>query len=144
MQQPTPVETDAPAQRGDTGYAPITVPARALGGEMLRYLADVVASQVQESGISPEQAAAIGETTAEQVRDKFGGQVLYVSKGSSLKARQRWGRIWAEFNGTNHAELASKYGMGVQGIYRVLAIMRAEFRRTSQPDLFNPQPEDKT
>ena len=109
-----------------------------LGAEMLRELADIVTQQLLQSVLQadPERAEAIGMSAAEHVREHFGGQVVYVPKDAAFKTKQRWQVMWNEFTGHNHPQLARKFGMGVHGVYRVLAIMRAEHRRRAQPDLF--------
>ena len=84
----------------------------------------------------PERAEAVGLSAAEHVREHFGGQVVYVPKDAAFKTKQRWQVMWNEFTGHNHADLARKFGMGVHGVYRVLAIMRAEHRRRAQADMF--------
>lgn len=104
--------------------------------EVLRDLARIVTRHLVACDLDAARAEAIAESTAEEVREHFGGQIVYIAKGTSLKTHQRWERMWADFTGHNHADLARKYGMGVHGVYRVLAIMRAEHRRRAQPDLF--------
>lgn len=118
------------------GHTTVNAGPDAAYPELLRDLAQLVAQAVQEAGIESARAAAIGETAAEHVRDAFGGQVVYVPKGAAFATRQRWERIWQDFTGHNHNELAAQYGMGVHGIYKVLAIMRAEHARRAQPDMF--------
>jgi Mor family transcriptional regulator len=101
---------------------------------VLADLADHVTRQLQDAGIDRDRATAIGASAAEHVREVHGGQLVYFPKGAGFSARKRWDEIWAAFDGRNHAELAYRFGMGVQGIYRVLAIKREEARQ--QPGLF--------
>lgn len=110
--------------------------------ELLRELAGIVSRHLVACDLDTQRAEAIAESTAEEVREHFGGQIVYIAKGTSIKTRQRWQRMWDDFTGHNHAELAMSYGMGVHGVYRVLAIKRAEHRRRAQPDLFKGPDED--
>lgn len=118
--------------------APVAAEGDAAYPELLRDLAGIVKHELLQCGldIEAEQAEAVSLNVAETVREHFGGQVIYVPKGAAFKTKQRWEQMWTEFTGHNHADLARRYGMGVHGVYRVLAIMRAEHRRRAQPDLF--------
>lgn len=99
-----------------------------LGREVLIEISDVVAETLKKAGVEPELAKAAGETALEEVRDRFGGQVVYIPKDQLQRTKKRWAEIWNEFNGQNHAELARKHGMGVHAIYRILQTMRRQVR----------------
>lgn len=109
---------------------------------LIRELAGLVELQLREVGIAPSIAAAISESAAEHVREHFGGVPNYWSKGSTMRQRRRRARMWAEFNGNNHAELARRYGVCLQQMYRALAIARAEHTSRVQPGLFDKPAED--
>lgn len=102
---------------------------------LLTELAQLIGQKLGEIGIEPERAAAIGQTVAEHVRQHYGGQLVYITKGASFETRQRWQAMWRDFRGDNHAELARKYGMNIKQVYRVLALMAAEHRKRAQPEL---------
>lgn len=104
--------------------------------EMLRELAEVAERELCNVGVEPAYAAAVAETLAEHVRERFGGTPVYWAKGESMRQRRRRARMWAEFTGRNHAELARRYGVCLQQVYRSLAISKAEWRRASHRDLF--------
>ncbi|HIF9532283.1 TPA: Mor transcription activator family protein [Photobacterium damselae] len=66
----------------------------------------------------------------------FGGVQFYLPRGSQLDIAVQNLKIWNEFKGNNVKELARKYEVSEQHIYRILAKMRkSEFKRT-QYDLF--------
>lgn len=104
--------------------------------ELLRDLADLVASKLVEAGIERERAAAVGETVIEEISVLHGGRQFYLAKNCSVKARRRWLQLWEDFTGRNQAELSATYGMNIKQVYRVLAIVREEKRRAG-PDLFS-------
>lgn len=108
--------------------------------ELLRDMAVIVECKLTEAGLEAERAAVIAMNVIEEVRDHFGGQMLYMPKGLQWERRRVWQAMWQEFDGRNHAQLADKFGMNVVGVYRVLAIMRAEHRKRVQIDLFAAPP----
>lgn len=104
--------------------------------ELLRDMAVIVERKLSEAGLETARAAAIAMQVIEEVREHFGGQMLYMPKGQQWERRRVWQAMWLAFDGRNHAWLADKFGMNVVGVYRVLAIMRAEHRKRVQPDMF--------
>jgi len=107
---------------------------------LLRELAEVVQGELERVDVPAERAAAIAETAAEHVRERFGGQPMYWPKGHTMRAKRRRAAMWADFNGKNHIELAQKYGMCVQQVYKALAQARIEHTGRTQGDLFNGMP----
>ncbi|MFG6462291.1 Mor transcription activator family protein [Roseateles sp. DXS20W] len=106
---------------------------------VLRELAELVQGELIKVDVPAERAAAIAETAAEHVRERFGGQPVYWPKGHTMRAKRRRAAMWADFTGNNHIELAQKYGMCVQQVYKALAAARIEFLGKAQGDLFNAQ-----
>ena len=107
--------------------------------EMLRELAEVAERELCNVGIDPTHAAAVAETLAEHVRERFGGTPVYWAKGESMRQRRRRARMWDEFNGRNHAELSRRYGICLQQVYRSLAISKAETAARLQRGLFEAE-----
>ncbi|RQO63143.1 hypothetical protein DBR47_00795 [Paucibacter sp. KBW04] len=106
---------------------------------LLRELAEVVEGELKNIGIELNYASAVAETVAEHVRERFGGQPNYWPKGNTLRQRQRRAAMWADFTGNNHVELATKYGVCVQQVYRMLATARAESTARTQRGLFEDE-----
>ncbi len=66
---------------------------------------------------------------AEHLSDEIGGQMWYIAK-SSAASGERNQRIYAEFNGRNHQQLAKKYNLTQMRIYQIVAAMQDdEFAR---------------
>ena len=107
---------------------------------LIRELAEILMQQLRQADIDPAAAAAASEAAAEYVREHFGGQPLYWAKGETMRQRRVRERMWAEFNGRNHSDLARKYGICLQQVYRRLKISQAEelARRQGQLDLGEP------
>jgi Mor transcription activator family len=66
---------------------------------------------------------------AEHLSDEIGGQMWYIAK-SNAASGERNQRIYAEFNGRNHQQLAKKYNLTQMRIYQIVAAMQEdEFAR---------------
>lgn len=68
-----------------------------------------------------DQAPRIARNLSDHLADAWGGQQLYVPMDIS----RRNARIFAEFTGDNHADLAAKYHMGIHNIYSIISAERA-------------------
>lgn len=104
--------------------------------ELLADLADQVGLKLAESGVDVGKAAEIGWAVAEHVREHWSGQSLYLSKGERYRLSVRDRKIFAAFNGRNHAELARQHGLTVMRIYQIVKIARAELIAKQQTTLF--------
>lgn len=93
---------------------------------------------------SEKTALACARALVECLFLNFRAQSMYVPTRDikDTKALQsRYERIWADFNGHNHNELACKYRLSVQRIYAIINRMRAVCVRQRQRDLF-PVPDE--
>lgn len=106
------------------------------GVELLSDLADRIAMKLSELGIDPDRAADISQAVSDDMAGHWGGQLVYFPKGmySILSKRDR--QIYADFSGHNHDELAEKYGVCVQTIYRIVKLMRRASITDLHDDLF--------
>ncbi len=71
-------------------------------------------------------AKVIGVANAIRLAEVEGGLPLYMPKADEINAFIRNRRIRAEFDGSNHAALARKYGLTVRWIYEIIS--------TGEPD----------
>lgn len=104
--------------------------------ELLADLADKLTEILVRRGIERDKAKEIGREAAEFVRTEWGGQLVYVPKGTLFALTQRDMEIWEAFNGHNHADLARKHGVTLQRIYQIVAAMREQEIRRRQGNLF--------
>lgn len=112
-----------------------------LGPELLHSIEDEVKAELvrllsRRGDISPEERERIGESLGRFLADflslSWGGQLVYFPKDSKRRATM----MYAEFDGGNHADLARKYGVCVQTVYRVIKQERAA-RRMRQCSLLD-------
>ena len=100
---------------------------RSKGPELLTDLADQCARILQETaGLEQDKAEQTGREIANRMATHWGGQNIYFPMGLSYKLSQRDRLIFADFDGTNHGELARKYGVSLQWIYKIVKNMRQE------------------
>ncbi|NKC21609.1 MULTISPECIES: Mor transcription activator family protein [Pseudoalteromonas] len=103
---------------------------------MLLAIFEVVTRGVADV-VGAEQAGQIGREAVDRVRHTFGGENVYVCKGVSLDTILKHNKIWSEFTGDNHVELAKKHGYSVQWIYEVVRTMNQLKTDEVQGDLFD-------
>lgn len=65
-----------------------------------------------------ENKEEIAINVLEKIASNFSGQIIYVSQRFFTYLRNN--QIKSEFNGRNHAELALKYNISVQWIYKIV------------------------
>jgi Mor family transcriptional regulator len=107
------------------------------GPELLVDLADQIAVALKETlRLTGEQALQIGREIAERMAGHWGGQNVYFPMGLSYKLSQRDRQIFDEFNGTNHSDLARKYVVSLQWIYKIVKAVRQEEMARRQGDMF--------
>lgn len=110
--------------------------AEATYPELLQDLADQVAIKLVEHGIDMEKAADIGFSSAEFIREHWGGQPLYIPRGAQYEFSMRDMQVFERFNGHNHAALAREYNLSVMRIYQIVKAVRAELIKKRQGALF--------
>lgn len=106
-------------------------PATALLTDLAENLAHYAKARLNAS---PVDAKAFGEEAAVFIADLWGGQVIYIPKDMAGRIRSRDSKIYAEFSGENHAELARKYKLSFQHIHRIIKKER-ERRSVKQHNL---------
>ncbi|MCU7846695.1 MAG: DNA-binding protein [Candidatus Thiodiazotropha sp. (ex Lucinoma kastoroae)] len=96
-------------------------PFRGAGSEILNdiygHAADVLVHQPE---LSKTSASKISREIVDRLRSIFGGQLLYFPKGVQGDLTERDEIMLSEFNGKNHKDLAKKYGLSLQQVYRRL------------------------
>jgi Mor family transcriptional regulator len=101
---------------------------RHLGKELLQDLADKLAKQAQDSlGVSEAKAKSFAEEAAAALADDWGGQNIYIPMDQVGRRSQRNTQLYREFRGDNAPELAQRYGLSVQCVYRIIKAMRAAY-----------------
>ncbi|PLY02751.1 MAG: transcriptional regulator [Desulfuromonas sp.] len=106
------------------------------GVSLLLTIADAGQEALVEAGIAPEIARAAALKAADRVRERHGGEQLYIPKGVAIALSERDWEIWREYNGSNSFVLAKKHKLTERQIYNVISRCRAEHDRRNQMPLF--------
>ena len=83
-----------------------------------------------------ELAKQIGIEVAGHIAQMWGGEVIYIPRNLILLLSERDRKIFNEFNGTNHRELARKYNVSMQWIYQIVKRVTKEEIARRQFDMF--------
>lgn len=107
------------------------------GSEFLDSLAGIVAQSLGELvAMDGDTAAAVADQVAADVAAKCGGSLLYIGTGYRQKVLSMHRRMYADFTGSNQAELARRYGVSIVWAYKILKRMRKQEIAERQLTLF--------
>ncbi|ENV08311.1 hypothetical protein F966_02985 [Acinetobacter higginsii] len=107
------------------------------GNALLLDLRDQAKKLFGEANIDPEKSAQIANELMYIIAKHWGGQSLYVVKADGFLADERDLKIYNEFDGHNHSELATKYDLSAVYIYRIVKRMFELEKSRKQFDLFD-------
>lgn len=107
------------------------------GKALLQDLREFTCRLLQEhQAVDSASAAQLSNELMFQISQHWGGQSVYIIKDNIFLADERDIQIHQECNGQNHSELAKKYKISVQYVYRIVKRMNERERQRMQPDLF--------
>lgn len=113
--------------------------AQGAAGDLLKALADHVAETAKQTlEVDDDLAEALGHEVATLMAQVWGGQQLYMPKGVCLQASKLHQKIYDDWTGRNHREVARKHNVSLQFVYRVVKRIRAATIALNQHDLFAP------
>lgn len=101
--------------------------------EILAEMVASLAAVLVKHGLDAISANEAAMSATESVRSVFAGQLLYIPRGLSFDISERDEKIYALFDGKNISELAKKFNLSVQHVYRILAKCRASTKSSNQP-----------
>ncbi|MBE8397905.1 DNA-binding protein, partial [Leptospira borgpetersenii serovar Hardjo-bovis] len=81
------------------------------------HASQVLIESMNIDSASPQNA---GQAIADRMLRIWGGQSIYFPKGISVRASERDYQIYSECDGRNYAELAKKYNLTLQWIYKIV------------------------
>lgn len=111
--------------------------------ELLNDLADLVGrTVVDQLGLTAEQAAELGLEVAQAFCGEFGGQVVYIPVGYSLKIDQRDRDLYAAYlkAGRDIHAAAKAAGVSIHTAYRRVKLIETREFHERQPGLFEAPP----
>lgn len=93
--------------------------------EFLAAIAMEVTKELIAAGMGEDAAIDIGLRCAERTRRSFGGEHVYITKGSCFTRANRDKKILNDFDGTNRLQICREHGISEQRFYQILAAERA-------------------
>ncbi|MCU7842174.1 MAG: DNA-binding protein [Candidatus Thiodiazotropha sp. (ex Troendleina suluensis)] len=105
--------------------------------ELLADLADHTSAILHElTSLDETLIERIARELIDRQRHNWGGQQVYFPKCNSLEVAERDLQMYADFNGTNHDELARKYDISTVQVYKRLRLVHEAEITKNQGDLF--------
>lgn len=83
-----------------------------------------------------QKAVEVSKKLTYHLTRNWGGQLIYFPKNHAGRITERDMQVYRDFNGKNHAELAVRYDLTVQHIYRIVKEVGMAERAKRQTDLF--------
>ncbi|GAB0056744.1 hypothetical protein SIID45300_01056 [Candidatus Magnetaquicoccaceae bacterium FCR-1] len=94
--------------------------------EILSDLADRTQALLADFGLEAEAAEQIGFALADEIAASWGGQPIYIAKGTRFQLSKRDLQIFDEQRALGINGLAKKYKLSVQRVYKIIARIRQE------------------
>jgi Mor family transcriptional regulator len=116
---------------------------RSKGPELLVDLAEHVAAALNELvSMDDDTARHVAKEVTDRMAAHWGGQNVYFPMGQAVRLSCRDRQIFNEFTGTNHSDLARRYGVSLQWIYKIVKAVRKDEITRRQVDMFAPSVDD--
>lgn len=104
--------------------------------ELLSDVADQIAIILRDFGIDETLAAHCGSNVAAHLADHWGGQHVTIPMDYAFKLSVRDLEIFEQVRGNNIPEVAKRYGLTVNAVYRIIKRTKKRAIAKAQPDLF--------
>jgi Mor family transcriptional regulator len=104
--------------------------------EALTFLKSKIVKVLKEQGIAEEIASSCAHYVAEEVRQEWGGEAIYIGKGQDYELSQRDQEIYAKFNGTNQHALCKEYNISYVWLCKIIKHQRKAMIKKQQVDIF--------
>lgn len=104
--------------------------------DLAKHIETQLLTKVKSNEFNSELAKQIGIEVASHIAQSWGGEVIYIPRNLILLLSECDRKIFAEFNGTNHRELARKYNVSMQWIYQIVKSVTKEEIARRQFDMF--------
>ena len=88
--------------------------------ELLSDIADHAAHVMREHGVPADVAEQAGASIADHLSNTWAGSTVCFPMDYYFKLTKRDLQILSEFNGRNHYQLAHKYGLTENAVYKLL------------------------
>lgn len=91
------------------------------GAEFNQHLSQALQNQLQEVlGLDADTAELLADHAVFAISQELGGALVYLGKTDSHARSKLYQVMWDAFKGDNHAELAQRYKLSVQQVYKII------------------------
>lgn len=104
--------------------------------ELLLDVATHASHLAVELGFAKDVSDQLGSALADHLAEHWAGQIITIPRDYAFKLSERDLKIWEEFDGHNHSQLARKYDLSVNAIYRLLKRTHRRAMSLKQNDMF--------
>lgn len=94
---------------------------------------------LKHTDLAQDKAKKIGEEISQKIAHDWGGLMVYIPKNLMFIISERDKQIYAEFNGYNQRELAKKYNLSIQWVYKIIASIQKQQQKHVQLDMFEQE-----
>ncbi|HNW10066.1 MAG TPA: Mor transcription activator family protein [Candidatus Rifleibacterium sp.] len=104
--------------------------------EICLVIAENIGAQLEADGISTERAAAMALNAAKTVMQTFGGEDLYIPKGTRAEFSRRDREIVALLPHLKMREICARYNITLRRLYQIIHSVYDGVEKPTQLDLF--------
>lgn len=106
--------------------------------EILLVIAESIGSQLESNGIASDKAATVAVAAAKAVMHTFGGENVYIPKGTYVEFSRRDREMVELLSHLTIREVCSRYNITQRRLYQILHAVRDGVEKPTQLDLFGP------
>lgn len=106
--------------------------------EILLVIAEEIGTQLENDGIASDRAAALALNAAKTVMQTFGGENIYVPKGTYVEFTKRDREMVALLSHLTMREVCARYNITQRRLYQIMHAVYDGVEKPTQLDLFAP------
>ncbi|MDD2998368.1 MAG: Mor transcription activator family protein [Candidatus Riflebacteria bacterium] len=107
--------------------------------EILVVIAEQVGSQLESDGVSSDRAALLALNAAKTIMQTFGGENIYIPKGTYVEFAKRDREMVALLAHLNMREVCSRYNITQRRLYQIMHAVYDGVEKPTQFELFGAE-----
>lgn len=107
--------------------------------EIVLVIAESIGSQLESQGIAPDRAAVIALSSAKTVMQTFGGENVYIPKGTYVEFSRRDREMVELLSHLNMREVCLRYNITQRRLYQIINAVHDGVEKPTQLELFGPE-----
>ncbi|HNX76075.1 MAG TPA: Mor transcription activator family protein [Candidatus Rifleibacterium sp.] len=106
--------------------------------EILLIIAESIGTQLEADGIAADRAAAFAINAAKTLMQTFGGENIYIPKGTYVEFTKRDREMVALLSHLKMREVCARYNITQRRLYQIIHAVYDGIEKPTQLDLFDP------